>query len=136
MKVVLDSSVIIAAFATRGLCADVLEYCLHTESLFLSEYILEEVYGNLCKKIKLPKHKADEILVFLSSEGKKVKPSPIPHNTCRDKDDLEILGTAVTAGADVIVTGDKDLLILKNYDFIPILTPREFWLFVQKKEKH
>lgn len=45
---------------------------------------------------------------------------------CRDVKDNLVLDTAVQAGANFIVTGDKDLLILKSYQNIPILTPAEF----------
>lgn len=36
------------------------------------------------------------------------------------------LATAVAAGADVIVSGDHHLLEIKNYQGIPIVTPRQF----------
>jgi uncharacterized protein len=134
MKVVLDSNVIIAAFASRGLCADILEYCLYEECLVSCDAILHEVQQNLCKKLKLSTHKSYEVMHFLSAQAKKIKPAGIPHNACRDKNDLMVLGTAEAAQASCIVTGDKDLLILKTYAFIPILTPREFWLFAQKKK--
>ena len=43
---------------------------------------------------------------------------------CRDAPDDMVLATAVAAGADVLVTGDQDLLVLKKYRGIPIVTPR------------
>lgn len=49
---------------------------------------------------------------------------PIPP-TVRDPDDDVILGCAVAAKADMIVTGDKDLLDLEAYESIPILTVAE-----------
>ncbi len=42
---------------------------------------------------------------------------------CRDADDDAILATAVAARADLLVTGDKDLLVLGSYNGIPIVTP-------------
>ena len=44
----------------------------------------------------------------------------------RDPDDDNILAAALASGADFIVTGDLDLLHLKSYHKIKILTPREF----------
>ncbi|MEH2399549.1 putative toxin-antitoxin system toxin component, PIN family [Nostoc sp.] len=54
-------------------------------------------------------------------------PSSPPLSTpqLRDPDDTVILGTAVAANAEVIVTGDLDLLMLTEFNKIPILT---FWL--------
>lgn len=43
----------------------------------------------------------------------------------RDPDDDIVLATALTAAADMIVTGDKDLLVLQNYEGIAIVTPAE-----------
>lgn len=133
MKVVLDTNVIIAAFASRGLCADVLEYCLYEQTIVLSEYLLDEVHDKLCQKLKIPKSKADDVRKFLSSEAKMVIPAKLAGDICRDIDDINVLGTALSGQAEAIVTGDKDLLILKKFESIPILTPRGFWEFIQKK---
>lgn len=45
---------------------------------------------------------------------------------CRDPDDEVVLAAAVEGRADRIVTGDKDLLVLGEYEGIPIITPRAF----------
>jgi len=50
----------------------------------------------------------------------------------RDADDDNVLAAAEPKKADCIVTGDKDLLIIKEYKNIKILSPRDFWSF----EKH
>ncbi len=45
---------------------------------------------------------------------------------CRDPTDDKFLELAVNGHADVIVTGDLDLLVLDSFRGIPIVTPREF----------
>jgi predicted nucleic acid-binding protein len=50
---------------------------------------------------------------------------------CRDPDDDVVLATALVGKAQVIVTGDKDLIILKSYQEIPIIRPTDFWQFEQ-----
>jgi uncharacterized protein len=45
---------------------------------------------------------------------------------CRDPKDNKFLEVAATGRADVIVTGDDDLLVLHPFRGIPILGPREF----------
>ena len=45
---------------------------------------------------------------------------------CRDPKDDFILECAETGGADLIVTGDKDLLSLASYGRIEIVTPRQY----------
>jgi len=41
---------------------------------------------------------------------------------CRDADDDAVLACALAARADLIVSGDKDLLVLQTFQGIPILT--------------
>jgi predicted nucleic acid-binding protein len=50
----------------------------------------------------------------------------LPKPVCRDPDDDLVLVTAVGAGATMIVTGDDDLLVLRSYSGIEIMTPRRF----------
>lgn len=132
MRVALDANVIIAAFAARGLRADIFEYCLSSQEIIFSKELLDEIDHNLCSKIKVPRHISTEIVDLLSSRSKLIEPKKLSQNICRDKGDLHILGLAVAGGVDAIITGDKDLLTLRTIYSIPILTPREFWNFVQK----
>ena len=62
-----------------------------------------------------------------------VSPSRLPKPICRDPDDDWVLATAVAGEADVIVSGDKDLLILKRFQGIPIVTPRGFLELLQQE---
>ncbi len=123
----LDTNVIVAAFAARGLCAEVFEVCITGHTLVTSEYILSEVDKNLLKKIKLPRPTVREVIDYLRDTAEIVEPDPISRAMCRDKHDLPVIGTATKGKASVIVTGDTDLLSLKSCLGIDILTPREFW---------
>jgi len=134
MKIVLDSNVIISAFATRGLCNDVFELCLLNHKIIVSKNLLNEIDQALRKKIKLPKSITKKIISFLKDEADIITAAKISKNTCRDLDDIKILGIALNGKADVIITGDDDLLTLKEFKSIPILTPREFWKFIQNKK--
>jgi putative PIN family toxin of toxin-antitoxin system len=126
VKVVLDTNVLLAAFATRGLCEAVFEACLASHEIALSEYILRELRRHLAGKIKVPPRQADAILSFLREHATLVRPAKVPADACRDRNDLAVLGTALAAGADCLVTGDRDLLELGTYQGIPLLSPRAF----------
>ena len=132
MRVVLDSNVIIAAFAARGLCAEVLEVCLLRYRIVLSRHILEEVEKNLERKIKLPRHVIEELIAYLKEYAEIVVPREVEQRACRDKSDLPVLGTALAGSCAVIVTGDSDLLDLKQYRGIRILSPRQFWDYIRR----
>jgi hypothetical protein len=45
---------------------------------------------------------------------------------CRDPDDDKLLEIIVAGGADCLVTGDQDLLVLNPFQSVPILTPAGF----------
>ncbi len=126
MKVILDANVFIAAFAARGLCKEIFEICLNNNELFISKKLLNEVEKNLIKKIKLPQKITDDIISLISNHSTLAIPEKVDDNICRDKKDLYILGLALSTNADYIVTGDKDLLVLKQFQNTKILTPRDF----------
>ena len=127
MRVVLDTNVIVAAFAARGLCAEVFEVCVSGHSIVLSEHILSETQDKLIKKVKLPKKAALAIIDYLRGIAEIVIPVLLDKSICRDKDDVIIIGTAISGLANFIITGDEDLLILKTYKDVKIVTPRQFW---------
>ena len=132
MKVVLDTNVLLAAFATRGLCESVMAVCLENHTLILSEAILAETGRNLRKKFKMPAVQVQEVLTFLRDQASVVEPADVPATACRDATDVAILGTAQAGLADALVTGDKDLLVLKHFVGIPILSPRAFYDALRK----
>ena len=126
MKIVIDANVIIAAFATRGLCNEIFELCLVQQEIFLCDALIREIRNGLLKKIKVPENAVENIVKFLESKTHRVKPSEVDKHICRDPKDIMVLGTAESICADVILTGDKDLLVLKTYKNTKIVTPRQF----------
>ena len=126
MKIVLDANVVIAAFATRGLCESILELCFHSHEIVLSQELLDEILRNLRQKIKLPGGIVNDINNLLREHANIVSPIPLAADLCRAPDDVKILGLAIAAHADCIITGDKDLLVLKKFQGVPIMTPRSF----------
>lgn len=124
MRIVLDANVLLAGFGTRGLCEALLATCLESHQLVLSQHLLTETRRYLTTKFKVPTARADEIIAFLREHAEIVKPMAVRADACRDPNDLAVLGTAVAGRADLLVTGDKDLLVLREHAGIPILTPR------------
>lgn len=132
MKVCLDTNVLIAAFATRGLCTDVLRTVLAEHELILGEVILDEFRRALKRKFKLPDDRtlaAEAVFDGIDIVPKPKAPSPIK---IRDRADRWVLATAVTGGADVLVTGDHDLLAVAGDAELQILNPRSFWELLRR----
>jgi len=131
VKVCLDTNVLVAAFATRGLCADALRAVLTEHELVLGEVVLVEFRRVLKAKFKLPAERiafAEAVFNSVEIVPKPKQPAAIP---VRDRDDRWILATAMNAQVDVLVTGDGDLLEVAAEVSFPILTPREFWEYLR-----
>jgi putative PIN family toxin of toxin-antitoxin system len=134
MKLVFDTNVILSAFATHGLANSIFEFCLQQHTIVLSNHILEELEKSFLKKLKMPQDKIQAVLSFLKEFCLIADSKRLKKNICRDLEDDKILGLAMNAGVDFIITGDKDLLVLKNIESIAILTPREFWEISRNKK--
>lgn len=127
MRVFLDTNVLISAFATRGLCADVLHTVLAEHQLVLGETVLTELGRVQRTKLGLPADLVDETLAFLRREAAVTSDVVDPGLSLRDPTDVPIFGEALAAGAQVLVTGDRDLLDVGRGAPLPILSPRAFW---------
>ena len=129
MKIVLDSSVLIAASISRaGVCAELLEDVLTHHELVISAFITEELRSKLRNKFNFPESEIRQLQRFLGRVATAVVPVELPMDVCRDTDDIPILGTALAGGAAILVTVDKDLLALREFQGIAIIKPGEFWL--------
>jgi putative PIN family toxin of toxin-antitoxin system len=129
MRLVLDANVLIAAFVARGICAELLEYCVREHEVVTSAAIMEEVRRNLVDKVKVKGAQADQTVRLLRTRFEVVEPVVLDVAMSRDPDDDVVPGTAIAGRCDAIVTGDKDLLDLVSCRSIAILSPRGFWSF-------
>ena len=133
MKVILDSNIVVAAFSSRGLCQSLFELCLDRYTIIISDHILTEISRVLHKKFKMPREKVEAIIDYLNEFCECVQYEKLENAVCRDKDDDEILALGQRIKADYIITGDKDLLVLKSFNSIPIVLPRESWNIARKE---
>ncbi len=133
MRVFLDTNVLVAAFATRGLCADVFRLVLAEHELLVSATLIEELTRALTRKVRVPEPVVREVVAFLDASASFVEGTPEPPPVVvRDPDDAVILGEALAGGADVLVSGDQDLLVLDRVGALRILDPRGFWELVRR----
>ncbi len=127
MRVVLDTNVLLAAIATHGLCQALVTLVYRDHVVVLSEHILAEVAKHHRGKFKATKRQADAVVATLRANSEIVKPAAVPPGAVRDKDDLPVLGTAISGSAVCIVTGDHELLALETFQGVDILAPRAFY---------
>lgn len=127
MRVFLDTNVLVAAFATRGLCADIVRTILADHQLITGDVVLAELRAVLEERLKLPASTVTEIVRTLRTQEVVPKPPDPSSLGTRDTDDEWIVASAVAGHADVLVTGYQDLLAVAHRSPIPILSPRGFW---------
>jgi putative PIN family toxin of toxin-antitoxin system len=128
--VFLDTNVLVAAFATRGLCADVIRLTLAAHEMVVSEQVMTELERTLREKIGLPERELRSVLSLVREEATLVREAEATVSV-RDPSDTPILAAALASGADVLVTGDRDLLELEQPVRIRIVSPRGFWQLVK-----
>src|SRR3990167_6858558 len=92
---------------------------------------LEEVLKEPEFKSIINEDEADTLIGLIRIRGLFVIPAH-KVNICRDIHDNKILEAASKADANFIVSGDKDLLTLKSFQSIPIISPKEFLSWLRK----
>jgi putative PIN family toxin of toxin-antitoxin system len=127
MRVVFDSNVYISALAIRGGVADhAVQLAIEGAfELALSRPILDEVLGILARKFARDAEELARVAIFLSSLAEPVAPTERVV-VLAEAPDNRILECALTARADVIVTGDREILSLGTWRAIEILSLRQF----------
>jgi putative PIN family toxin of toxin-antitoxin system len=125
-RICLDSNVLIAAFASRGLCDDLVRLVITEHEVVLPAQVVQEVRRVLGAKLRLsPEAMAAVEAVFERCEIVPPGSGPPPVKL-RDPDDERILADAAAGGCELVITGDLDLLSAATSSPIPILSPREF----------
>ncbi|HTW93047.1 MAG TPA: putative toxin-antitoxin system toxin component, PIN family [bacterium] len=127
MRVFLDTNVLVAAVATRGLCADVFRAVLASHELVVSQQVLDEVRRVLRLKLGVRPGPVADFIRLLEQEAEVASPARLPEIELNDRDDLPILGAAIAVRAEVFVTGDRELVELVTVEGMRIVSPRQFW---------
>ena len=134
MRVFLDTNVLVSAFATRGMSADVLRLVLAEHTLVTSEVVLTELSGVLVSKIGVAQARAGEIEAFLREHEVVPRPAEASAIAIRDEDDWWVLASALAGNAEVLVTGDRGLLDIAGEVAIRVLDPRGFWEYARDSQ--
>lgn len=127
MRIFLDTNVLASAFTARGLCAEVYELAALNHELIVGEPVLGELLRVLGGKLRVPLESLARLQKELE-EFERAPASEVPLATpLRDPADAAVLACAIAAGAEVFVTGDKELLAMRKVGNMPVVSPRELW---------
>jgi putative PIN family toxin of toxin-antitoxin system len=127
MRVVFDTNIFVSALVIPGSQAEkaVLRIIEGTDVLLLSKEILDELLSILSTKFSRDKEEISRVAVILSEMAEWVETSE-EINVLRDEPDNRILECAFSGDADIIVTGDKELLRLKRYKETEIISLKKY----------
>jgi len=135
VRIFLDTNVLASALATRGLCADILRQVIASHTIVVSEPLLIELRRVLTKKFKVPASLSKDITDFFSPDVIEWDASEVLDVSIKDRDDVVILSSAYHGGAELFVTGDKEILGLSQIKGMKIVSPREFWNTKRREKK-
>ncbi len=134
LRIVLDTNVLLSGIAyPASIHGKIMAAWRHgSVEVILSEFILDElrrVLPRLSHRQGLSDTEMDDLLDILSIQAEVIETVEAHDTTLRDNNDQPVLGTLINAlqmaGANYLITGDKDLLILS--DKYPIISPADFW---------
>ena len=127
MRILVDTNVIVSGLIAKGACFEILEDLVYSHTPILTPYVLAESHKVLLQTFHLSKPTVKQMLNVIERYFKKGESSPCLLKVCRDPDDDQILADALMNKVDVILSGDKDLLVVERYEGIKIIGPKDYW---------
>ena len=130
LRIVFDTNVYISA-ALFGRRAEIVMKLASAGQVHLitSEVILAQLSRKLLKKLAWSDDQAQLFAEMIRDLAEVVDPDIMLDVVPDDEDDNRIVECAVAGQADLIVTFDKDLLRLKAYETIGIISPRQLTFY-------
>ena len=131
MRLVLDTNVVLSALLWRGTPHRLVSAGREKDIAFYTSIVLLQEFAGVLDRDQFAKVLAashtsvQEVFRTYIELARIVKAAALAEPVCPDPDDDAVLACALAADADLIVSGDRDLLRLKQYQDIPILQPAE-----------
>lgn len=127
MRVVLDTNIFYSAILFRGNPRLILDGAIEEKfEIVSSPVLMAELFDALSRKSLLSLNDLQLIEKEIGEVVEIVRPRQ-NIEAVRDPDDNRVLEAAVEGKCDYIVTGDKDLLVLKKFKKILIISPSKFY---------
>jgi len=134
MRLVLDTNIFISAFYWGGNSQKIIDRINEgVDELYISEQIINEISEVMSR----PKFKTENAIIngyikTIEKSSEKILIEGKIKGICRDKDDDDKLECAIICNADFIITGDDDLLVIRNYENINVVTPKAYIDIINK----
>ena len=128
MKIVIDTNIFVSSFFWGGYPREVFERVINgLDELFITDEIIIEIKSVMnSNKFSADRSKIEDYVRIIEKYSTKIISKKISASISRDVDDDNILQCGLDGNVDFIITGDNDLLVLKDYENIRIMKPREY----------
>lgn len=127
IKAVLDANIFISSLFWRGAPYKIVQKGLKGIFIILTSLeILEEVRDKLINKFHFPLEDTNDFIEILAINSKIIEPTIKLNIVKEDLSDNKIIECGLTGKANYIVSGDKHLLKIKEYQKIKIITSQNF----------
>lgn len=128
MRVVVDTNVFVSGVFFRGPPGRIVEAWRDARLTFVVSRAILDEYSRVAAQLAadFPGVELKPILDVLIQRAEVCDAPRFPQPVCRDPDDDKFLEVAIAADARVLVSGDKDLLVLRGQVPIEIYTPAAF----------
>ncbi|MFZ1548662.1 MAG: putative toxin-antitoxin system toxin component, PIN family [Candidatus Nitrotoga sp.] len=129
MRIVIDTNVLLSGLLWHGAPHTLFNQARDgTVDLMMSQILMDELAEVITRQkfaaiLQRTSRTPEQILLELRTFVDIVAAPLLPQPVCRDPDDDAVLACALAAQADLIVSGDADLLVLKQFQEIRIVTP-------------
>lgn len=121
-----DTNVWLSALYFSGKPAQIVKLVEEKQAISMtSNFILNELKEKMIVDFHTPTFAANGTISYIKSISELV-PLKGENFGLRDSDDNQVLETAVAGKCNFLITGDEDLLTLKKYQQIQIVTPAQF----------
>ncbi|MDP3895031.1 putative toxin-antitoxin system toxin component, PIN family [Nocardioides sp.] len=138
MRAVIDTNVLLSGLLWHGAPHALIEHVragtlamVSSPALLaeLAEVVSRAKFGKILARSNTPR---ERFLAEMRQLAEVILPPPLPQPVCRDPDDDHVLACALAAQADLIVSGDADLLNLREYQSIRIVTAAEALRLIER----
>lgn len=127
MRLVLDVNTLVSGLLWRGAPRDLLNHARHSRYKLISSTALIASLDDVMRRQKFVSRlyaaglSAHDLVIDITRLAEFVSPSELTAAICRDPDDDVVLATAIGGHADAVISGDRDLTVLRQVNGIPIL---------------
>ena len=128
LRIVLDTNIVISGLIWRGAPHQVMlalsddKFTAYTSYSMVSELTRKLLGTKLGRELIKRDISAQQLVMSYTALCEIVSPVPLAQPICRDPDDDAVLACAKAANADLIISGDQDLLVLQAFEGIQIVT--------------